>query len=163
MALNVWRTVMIGGKSADVLVRELDAGNFRVNEFAKLMMRQSTFVTTRSVRQARLCRVSLKVDLGIRKELVSFREICARARQAGMVLCPSELGPHLRLQYGDQPYGEYLWVAMKPIPRVKVAPSIYHLGNSAEQGAFLVPVDALVDEEIFYAPKNLFVFVVPDN
>jgi hypothetical protein len=48
---------------------------------------------------------------------VSLRDIYARAVSLGFELCPAEVGPALRLQYLDQPLGEFLLIAMNPVAR----------------------------------------------
>lgn len=45
----------------------------------------------------------------------TYRNICARASELGLNLCPNELGPALREQYPDQPRGEWLIVAMDAV------------------------------------------------
>lgn len=54
------------------------------------------------------------VELGASVE-VSLRDIYARAVSLGFELCPAEVGPALRLQYLDQPLGEFLQIAMNPL------------------------------------------------
>ena len=56
------------------------------------------------------------VELGASVE-VSLRDIYARAVSLGFELCPAEVGPSLRLQYLDQPLGEFLLIAMNPVAR----------------------------------------------
>jgi len=57
----------------------------------------------------------LVADLGFDKPVRSFRQIYKRASEFGLELCPTEVGPQLRLQYKNQPDGEHLWIAMEPI------------------------------------------------
>src|SRR5262249_60691945 len=54
-------------------------------------------------------------DLGFQEGYTSLAEIYRRAIELGLNLCPAEEGPQLRLQYGDQPVGEFLHIAMDPI------------------------------------------------
>jgi hypothetical protein len=56
------------------------------------------------------------VELGASVE-VSLHDIYARALSLGFELCPAEVGPALRLQYLDQPPGEFLQIAMNPVAR----------------------------------------------
>src|SRR5262245_49441956 len=54
-------------------------------------------------------------DLGFQEGYTSLAEIYRRAIELGLNLCPAEVGPQLRLQYVDQPLGEFLHIAMDPI------------------------------------------------
>ena len=56
------------------------------------------------------------VALGASAE-VSLRDIYARAVSLGFELSPAEVGPVLRLQYLDQPHGEFLEIAMNPVAK----------------------------------------------
>ena len=53
-------------------------------------------------------------ELGF-KDGATREQIYARAKELGLDLCPAEVGPQLRLQYKDQPNGEWLVIAMEPI------------------------------------------------
>ena len=44
-----------------------------------------------------------------------YKDLCAKALELGLQLCPAEVGPALRLSYKDQPGGERLRIAMKAI------------------------------------------------
>jgi hypothetical protein len=51
-------------------------------------------------------------------------EICARAEELGLELCPAEVGPNLRLQSSDK---EWMYVAMKQITDRDGYPSVFYL------------------------------------
>ena len=53
-------------------------------------------------------------DLGYR-EGARYSQICAKAQEMGLDLCPAEVGPALLLASKDQQHGERLIIAMKPI------------------------------------------------
>lgn len=53
-------------------------------------------------------------DLGF-KDGAKLEDTYARALELGLELCPNEVGPQLRLQYINQPNGEWLLVAMESI------------------------------------------------
>ena len=60
-----------------------------------------------------LVRVSVE-ELGF-KEGATHESICRRAQALGLDLCPAEVGPQLRLQYKNQPKGQFLLIGMLPI------------------------------------------------
>jgi hypothetical protein len=59
----------------------------------------------------------------------SLRDIYVRAVSLGFELCPAEVGPALRLNYLDQPVGEFLQIAMKPVTRYNGALVTFTLGG----------------------------------
>src|SRR5206468_12616892 len=54
-------------------------------------------------------------QLGFTSDTATLAEIYARARQLGFELAAAEVGPQLRIQYLDQPMGEFLVIGMEPI------------------------------------------------
>jgi hypothetical protein len=77
--------------------------------------------------------VSLSVaELGLAGKNASLAEIYARALKLGFELCPAEVAPQLRLQYMNQPLGEFLHIAMAPIPTRSGRPVILVVANGGE-------------------------------
>ena len=85
-----------------------------LGESAAEMIGRPAFALAGARTQADLVVLSVP-ELGFEGNLASVADIHARARQLGLELCPAEIGPQLRLQYLDQPAGEFLRIAMEPI------------------------------------------------
>jgi len=54
------------------------------------------------------------LELGFYRS-AKYKDLCAKALELGLQLCPAEVGPALRLSYKDQPGGERLRIAMEAI------------------------------------------------
>ena len=105
--------VTIGDKTEVQLIKELKQNNIFISTYAGYMLNSPGFNTQSNEEHLDLVKLSLK-DLGL-NEGVNTREIYAKAKKLGLDICPAEVGPHLRLQYMDQPHDDWLRVAMKPI------------------------------------------------
>lgn len=78
-----------------------------------------------------------------------------RGKQLGLELCPPNVGPHLRLEYADQPSGERLHVAMKPITASDGEPRIFVVANDST-GLSLDAARARSNDK--WEPDDIFVF-----
>jgi hypothetical protein len=78
-----------------------------------------------------------------------------RGAELGLKLCPPEAGPYLRLEYADQPSGERLYVAMKPITASDGEPRIFVVAHDSA-GLSLDAARARSDDK--WAPDDVFVF-----
>ncbi len=116
------KAIRIGGKTADELFAEMLAGGIRSGEGAPDIMKRKdfrlppgdhSFQTSEAVSWIAVALVD-GYDLGIVGEPYGA-DVRKAAKKRGFHLLPAEAGPHLRLQYMDQPSDEYLIVAMKPI------------------------------------------------
>lgn len=113
--LKVFRTIKLGTilRSADEFVKALEVSGCCVGDWARDIMSQPGFRAASEKSAVDL--VALTVgELGF-SESATYREICDQATKLGLELCPPEVGPQLRLQYLDQPHGEWLIIAMEPI------------------------------------------------
>jgi hypothetical protein len=95
-------------------------------------------------------------ELGFQTETASLGQIYARAQQLGFGLAAAEIAPQLRLQYFDQPIGEFLIIGMAPIKTWKGEPVILTVANGGAR-LILIGQDGRADAEIFVASRFLFV------
>jgi hypothetical protein len=86
-------------------------------------------------------------------------DIYARARQLGFELCPAEVGPQLRLQYLNQPLGEFLHIAMAPIARYSGEPIDFTIANG---GAGLILIAGDAHPNFIMLSTMRFVFIGPE-
>ena len=109
-------------KNADTLMKAMKKEDFKISDWAEDMMKQPTFTVVSSESEILLAEISVG-DLGFKKG-ATYKEICERAVGMKMehngetytvALCPAEAGPQFRLQYKNQPKGEWLRIAMEPI------------------------------------------------
>lgn len=113
-ALKVWKTIKLGGvKNGKGFVSEIEKRDCRVGDWAKHMLSQKVFSVAKEETDIDLIVLSV-AELGF-KDGANYCDTCARAIELGLELCPAEVGPQLRLQYADQPRGEWLVIAMEPI------------------------------------------------
>jgi len=100
---SVTRVVYVGGSSKQELLTQLAAAGVELNKAATILFSSDQF-TTLSTRQ-RLLTVELTVRHFGFTQGATWLELWEKAVAHGLALPPLELGPHLRLQYLDQPEG----------------------------------------------------------
>ncbi|MEK7149603.1 MAG: hypothetical protein AAB757_01345 [Patescibacteria group bacterium] len=111
----VWKTIKLGTdlKLADDFRKALKANGHRIDDWGNDILGKPAFTTADKETEIDLAVVS-NAELGF-KEGACVKDTYKRALELGLVLCPNEVGPQLRLQYTNQPMGEWLLVAMDPI------------------------------------------------
>lgn len=95
--------------------------------------------------------------LGFNKN-TRYDAICTRAQEFGLELCPAEVGPQLRLQYTDQPSGEYLQIAMKTISGSGGYPNVFRVSRDDDVLWLFGDGGGAVSE---WGPDGRFVFFRP--
>jgi hypothetical protein len=100
---TVARTVRVGGVSKRDLLVELQRNDIQLNDYARDLFAHIGF--TASPVTSEVSTVELAVaNLGyVRGGTIA--QLKERAARLGLAVCPLELGPHLRLQWLDQPEG----------------------------------------------------------
>jgi hypothetical protein len=130
------RTINVGGLTKSELLQQLQSNAISMNEAADTLFASTRF-TTSETRYA-VTTVELTVgNLGFSRGATTA-ELYLRAGALGLGLCPLELGPHLRLQYRDQPEGHW----GKPVRH-----------HQAPSGSITIASAPLTDDD---APKGLY-------
>jgi hypothetical protein len=151
----VWKKITVGSFSDSLALRNaLDAIGCGIGDSAWEILARPTFTLSATKADAELLTVSA-AELGFRTETASLGQIYARAQQLGFELAAAEIAPQLRLQYFDQPIGEYLIVGMEPIKTWNGEPVILTVANGGA-GLILIGQDGRADAEIFVASRFLF-------
>jgi hypothetical protein len=157
---QVWRTAMLGSyKGVDAYRDALDIANIKIGDSADEILGRPAFPYARTQTGVELAVLSA-ADLGVESDQVSLAEVYRRARQAGLELCPAEVGPQLRLDYRNQPLGEALDVAMEPVATYGGEPTILSLANWGT-GLLLIGRDGRSESTVFR--KSRFVFALPSK
>ena len=99
----VARSVHIGGVDKSELLARLDEGGIELNAAGRALFAHSGF-TTATIASIVETREMTVGDLGFDRG-ATIDKVVERAGQLRLAPCPIELGPHLRLQYIDQPEG----------------------------------------------------------
>ena len=155
-AVPVWKTITVGTfANLSALSRALDAAGCGIGNAAAEILARPAFTLSAIKTNVELLAVSA-AELGFEADTASLAEIYARARRLGFGLAAAEVAPQLRLQYFDQPIGEFLIVGMAPIKRWNGEPVILNVANGGA-GLILIGQDGSADAQISVASRFLFV------
>jgi hypothetical protein len=141
--------------SADALRDALKAAHCVIGELASDVLDRPEFTISQSRTKVSLAVVSV-ADLGFRAEGASRAEIYRRAAQLGLSLCTAEGAAQLRLEYVNQPVGEFLHIAMEPVVTAGGDAVDLSVGNA---GAGLVLIGGNARPDLIVPPNIRFVFV----
>ena len=127
--LKVWKTIKLGTglKTADDFRRALKDDGFNISDWASDILGKPAFKAADEDTEVDLVKVTV-AELGF-KNGARHNQIYERAKELGLGLCPPEVGPQLRLQYQDQPNGEWILVAMEPIVDSDGNPKLFVVGH----------------------------------
>ena len=111
----IWKTIQLGTglKSSKDFCTAIEKAGGQVSDWAKDIMSQKDFTVATKPTELGLVVISVK-ELGFSNG-ATHKDIYNKAKTLGLELCPPEVGPQLRLQYMDQPKGEWLRIAAEPI------------------------------------------------
>lgn len=157
-AIKLWKTITLGGVANSFALRNaLDAAGCGIGDLAEEIIARPAFVLAKTKTEVDLVVVSI-ADLGFAVGSVPLRDIYSRAEKLGLALAPAEAGPALRLQYFDQPTGEFLNVGMRPIATWNGDLVIFTVANG---GAGLILIGQNGSDDIKMPASSTFVFALP--
>jgi hypothetical protein len=152
----VWKMITVGTFANSFALRNaLDAADCAIGDAAEEILARPDFTLSTTKTDVELFAVSA-AELGFQTDTASLAEIYARVQRLGFGLAAAEVGPQLRLQYFDQPIGEFLIIGMEPIRTWKGEPGILTVANSGAALA-LIRQDGSTDAQIPIASHFLFV------
>lgn len=113
--MKVWKTIKLGTglKKADDFRKAIKARGMKIGSCANDILGKPAFTVSKTEQEVELV-VATPKELGFNGN-ATYRDICNKAIELGLELCPAEVGPQLRKQYTDQPKDGWLVVAMEHI------------------------------------------------
>jgi hypothetical protein len=155
----VWKKITIGTfADSSALLNALSAIGCGVGDAAAILARPA-FTISGTKLEVELLTVSA-AELGFLGETASLRQIYERAQRLGFGLAPAEIAPQLRLQYLDQPIGEFLIIGMEPI-RIWTGESVILTVANGGAGLILIGQDVRADADMPVTSRFVFVRSLP--
>jgi hypothetical protein len=156
----IWKTITIGQyKGANAIRAAIDAAPclIAIGDQADEILGRPAFPFSRTKFDVDLVVIST-AELGFDLDGASLRDIHTRADTFGLELCPPEVGPILRLNYLDQPLGEFLHIAMRPVATYDGELVDFTLGNG---GNALLLIGGDAHPDLVLTGNVRFVFMRP--
>lgn len=142
---TIIRKIEVGGLTKSQLIQKLQKYSILMNEYAKRLFADDNFTTSDLTCSLKTVELTVR-DLGF-AEGATTAQIFKRASEVGLDLCPLELGPHLRLQYLDQPEG-YLgkpsFQQQAPYGSITIASEILTEDEDFPKGFYLRRIDGVL-------------------
>jgi hypothetical protein len=153
--INTWKTIAIGTFAGPLELRNhLDDLGCHVGDQADEILARPAFTLTSHKVEAELVLVT-PAQLGFASDTVTLADLYARAREVGLELARPEIGPQLRIQYFDQPMGEFLTIGMEPIRTWSGEPIILNVANGGA-GLILIGQDGRPEAEVPVTSRFVF-------
>jgi hypothetical protein len=160
------RIVEVGGLTKSQLIQKLQQNSIMMNKLGERLFAADQFTT--SDINYRLETVELTVmDLGFPAGATTA-ELYKRASMLGLEMCPLELGPHLRLQYVEQPEGDAEIASQKhqaPSGSITIASEILSEDDDFPKGFYLRKINSVLwlrgyiaDHMHVWKPGDRFIF-----
>lgn len=163
---SIPNAVRVGGMSKPELLQALRAHNVQLNQAAETLFEDRRFKWLGQEQLIEIAHVSV-ADLGF-GEGATYAQLTARALEMGLVECPLELGPYLRIQFLHQPEGAAGMPATQhraPPGSITVASSPLDDADETPKGFYLRRIDGVLWLRGYrswpghiFRPEDVFVF-----
>ncbi len=133
----IWKTIKLGTglKTADDFRVAIKAAGMYIGDWGNDILGKHAFTARSEETEVELVVASV-AELGF-KDGATRKDIYVRAQELGLDLCPPEVGPQLRLQYTDQPKGEWLVIAMEPMIDSDDSRGLFNVKRSGDGEQYL--------------------------
>lgn len=121
--MKIWKTLKINKK---ITKQDLEKAGINVSSYAADILEKVEF----KKETVDLVKITVN-ELGF-KNYATTEQIYAKAKELGLELCPAAVGPALRLEYKDQPKGEWLFIGMETIADRSGDPRVFRLGRHVD-------------------------------
>ena len=158
--------VRVGGLEKPELLQRLREHRVQLNRAADMLFEDRRFVPLAQDQVAEIATLSV-AELGF-GEGATYGQLTARALESGLTECPLELGPHLRMQFLDQPEGSAGLPATPgrvPPGAITVASSPLDEKDDTPKGFYLRRIDGVLWLRGYWSwtghvwsPEDLLVF-----
>lgn len=162
----VTRTIEVGGLTKLQLIQKLQQHSILINEYGERLLSDDKFTTSDTKYSLKTVELTVR-DLGF-PDGATTPQIFKRASQRGLELCPLELGPHLRLEYLDQPEGYTGNISQQhqaPSGSITIASEIVKDDDDFPKGFYLIKIDGVLwlrgyiaDNLHVWNPDDHFIF-----
>lgn len=134
------RTIEVGGLTNLQLINKLQQHSILMNELGERILSYDRFPTSKTTYSVNTVELTVG-DLAF-PDGGTLPQIYKRVGELGLELCPLELGPHLRLQYLDQPEGNHLSQQHQaPSGSITIASPIISKDDNFPKGFYLRKID----------------------
>lgn len=156
VSFPVWRRIRLGTyKSAAECREAMSEAGIKITPWADYILEKSLFPGIET--EVDLVLAS-GAELGFKEE-AKYSELCVRAKQRGLELCPAEVGPALRFAQTCQPQGESFFVAMEVVTDSFNEPRVFNIVNQG--GSPRLFGNSVGKPEYLWHPDLRLVFVRP--
>jgi hypothetical protein len=158
------RTVRVGGQGKRALLDGLRACKVQLNRTAEVLFEDRRFTVHGEIEIIEITCLSV-AELGL-TDGATYGVLVEQARRMGLIECPLELGPHLRMQFLEQPEAARTAKSHAAPPgSITVASPPLDQSEETPKGFYLRRAEGVLwlrgywcSSDVIWKPRDVFVF-----